>query len=354
MTRRTGLLPFAAVCAAILMLPALAGAASRNVYAGGPPQTNAVAKTILSKNFVSTYNPDVNSFFSHRTTISAGGTVSFHLNGFHTVDLAPKGKGDVPFIVPSGGIASSTDAAGNPFWFSGVVPILGVNPALFGPSGGHTYNGSSRVDSGIGATKPFNVKFTKPGVYKFYCDVHPGMVGYVVVKAKGAKIPSARQNTANVTSQITADIKVAKALATEKVPKHTVYLGRAASDGIELYMMFPDTLKVKSNTTVTFAMSAFTRETHTATFGPPSYLGSISKAFQGAPTFPAVGVYPSSPSSIVVTPTSHGNGFANTGALDRDPSTPLPASRTIDFTTPGTYHYQCLIHPFMHGTIIVH
>ena len=52
-------------------------------------------------------------------------------------------------------------------------------------------------------------------------------------------------------------------------------------------------------------------------------------------------------------PTSHGNGFANTGALDRDPTTRLPATERIDFTTPGTYHFQCLIHPFMHGTIVV-
>ena len=55
-----------------------------------------------------------------------------------------------------------------------------------------------------------------------------------------------------------------------------------------------------------------------------------------------------------MSPTSHGDGFGNTGALDRDPGTPtIPASNKIDFTTPGTYHFQCLIHPFMHGTIVV-
>ena len=52
-------------------------------------------------------------------------------------------------------------------------------------------------------------------------------------------------------------------------------------------------------------------------------------------------------------PTSHGNGFANVGALDRDSGTPLPPSGTIKFTQPGTYQFICLIHPFMHGTVVV-
>jgi plastocyanin len=56
---------------------------------------------------------------------------------------------------------------------------------------------------------------------------------------------------------------------------------------------------------------------------------------------------------IVLSPTSHGNGFGNTGVLDRDAGTGAPSSQKVDFTTPGIYRYQCLIHPFMHGTVIV-
>ena len=117
--------------------------------------------------------------------------------------------------------------------------------------------------------------------------------------------------------------------------------------------MFPQTLKVKPNTTVTFTMSKDTREMHTATFGPASVLKTLSDGFQGA-NFPSQGLYPSDPASIVVSPTSHGDGFGNTGALDTDSDTPtITPSNTIDFTTPGTYHFQCLIHPFMQGTIVV-
>ena len=31
----------------------------------------------------------------------------------------------------------------------------------------------------------------------------------------------------------------------------------------------------------------------------------------------------------------------------------MPPTGRIDFTKPGVYHFQCLIHPFMQGTIIV-
>jgi plastocyanin len=106
---------------------------------------------------------------------------------------------------------------------------------------------------------------------------------------------------------------------------------------------------------VTFFMSKDTRETHTASFGPEAYLTALANGFiSNTGAIDPRDAYPSSPpGTVTLSPNSHGNGFANVGALDRDPTTPLPVSGTIDFTTPGTYHYICLIHSFMHGTIIV-
>jgi plastocyanin len=357
--KRTGAWVAGAACATTLAFSATATAATRIVYAGNPNKlTQKIAGKLIPnvKAFGQKYNPEINNFFTQRVTINAGDTVSFRTEGFHTVDLPGATKSDLPLIIPGGTTSGVNDAAGNPFWFNG-LPSVGINPALFARQGPSTYNGTTRVDSGLplgnGAPKPMNIKFNKPGVYKYFCDVHPGMVGYVVVKAKGAKIPSAKQANAAVVKQITGDVKTAKKLAKKKQPKDTVDLGEAASGGVEFLGMFPGTLKVKANTVVTFAMGPQTRETHTATFGPASVLKTLSDGFQGA-SFPSQGVYPSDPSSIVLTPTSHGDGFANTGVLDRDPGTPtIPASNKIDFTTPGTYHYQCLIHPFMHGTIVV-
>ncbi|HZU40411.1 MAG TPA: hypothetical protein VE992_05130, partial [Solirubrobacteraceae bacterium] len=133
-----------------------------------------------------------------------------------------------------------------------------------------------------------------------------------------------------------------------------VELGASLPDGLETLAMFPARLQVKRGTVVTFFMSRFTRETHTAGFGPKDYLKALANAFIGPQgQLDARDVFPSSPGSIVLTPHSHGNGFANTGALDRDSSTPLVPANKIDFTKPGVYHFICLIHPFMRGVVVV-
>lgn len=139
-----------------------------------------------------------------------------------------------------------------------------------------------------------------------------------------------------------------------KPPADTVDLGESTASGVELYAMFPATLTVNANTVVTFKMSKHTFETHTATFGPTPELKALAKAFEGV-SLPAQGVFPSDPvQPITESPTVHGDGFANVGALDNDPkTTTIPSSGKIDFTTPGRYHFICLIHSFMHGTIIV-
>jgi plastocyanin len=344
---------------AALLAPVAAGAAvTKTVYAGPAPVTNQVAAKILpnAKAFAKKYNPDINAFFNQRTTINVGDSVSFVLRGFHTVDIPVKGGTALPVIVPGNTLVSSVnDAAGKPFWFNGKVPNLGFNPALFARTGGKVYNGSSRIDTGLASAKPMKVKFSKAGTYKFFCDVHPGMIGYVVVKPKGKAIPSATQDAAAQKAQATTAVKQAKKLLTVKQPANTVSLGEATPAGTELFAMFPASLTVKAGTTVTFRMSPKSRETHTATFGSASYLKPLANSFGPGPGISPIGAYPSDPTQpITESTTSHGNGFANTGVLDNDPlTTQIGPSSKIDFTTPGTYHFVCLIHPFMQGTIIV-
>jgi plastocyanin len=354
---RAGVGAAVALCALLTATAALAKPVTKVVTAGPPPSVNKIAAKLLPKSF-NKLNPDINAFFNKKTTINVGDSVSFQLMGFHTVDFPATGGSALPLIVP-GKTATGSDAAGNPFWWSGKVPNVGLNVALFTPAKAKTFNGSQRWDTGLatgnGPPKPFNLKFTKPGTYKFFCDVHPGMVGTVVVKPAGKPIPSAKQDAAATTAQITADLKAAKKLVATKLPADTVSLGESTPGGVELYAMFPATLRVKPGSVVTFQMSKHTFETHTATFGNTATIKALVKGFGGV-NFPAQGVYPSDPppQPSVESLTSHGDGFANVGALDNNPATKtIPSSGKIDFTQAGTYHFVCLIHPFMHGTIIV-
>ena len=62
---------------------------------------------------------------------------------------------------------------------------------------------------------------------------------------------------------------------------------------------------------------------------------------------------PGDTSLVSLSPTTHGNGFWNSGVLDANSKSPLPESSSVKFDTAGTYTYYCLIHPFMRGTVTV-
>jgi plastocyanin len=359
MHKRLGLLAVGVVAAASVAAPSVALAHTKIVYPGGPVafQNSMAHKT----------GAGVNAFLQSKVTINAGDAVVWdgpaNAAGFHNVDLPGPSTHDLPVFVPdpSHPVSGVNDAAASPFWFNG-VPSLGFNPALLVPSGGHVYDGSTRIDSGVpfGPPKPFKVTFTKPGVYRYFCDIHYGMAGTVVVLAKGKKVPSASQDAAALKQQEQNDLAIAKRVDKTKVTGAKVLLGATGANGVEVYAMFPATLHVPVGTVVTFSMSAKTRDVHTATFGDTSKNGYVTKlgntAFRGATVDPRGG-YPSDPPGagpIQLSLTLHGNGFANTGVLDQDAATPqIPPSGQIKFTQAGTYHYICLIHPFMKGTVIV-
>lgn len=353
MRRLFRLLVLPGAAALALALPGMAAAKTVVVYPGGPASW---AQKLQTKT-----GAGVDNFLIHKVVIHVGDSVKWNgaglAGGFHTVDIPALHGSDQPLITPTGSMVTGVnDAAGNPFWFNGKVPVLGFNPALFGSSGGHTYNGTSRVDSGLPVAGPQNfiVKFTKTGTFKYFCDVHPGMGGQVVVKHKHAKIPTAKQNATALAHQERNYVKEAKNVLKSKVNQGQVSVGKSGPGGLEIFGMFPSTLKIKAGTTVNFVMSRHSREIHTASFGPAAYLASLSSSFTGPAPDPRA-IYPSDqPGSITLGPTTHGNGFASTGVMDRDSATPtIPAVGAIKFTTPGTYNYQCLIHTFMHGKIIV-
>lgn len=353
-----------AAVGAVVAAPAVAQAKTVTVYTGPPPNIDKLlpASVGLSKSFKAKYNPDVNAFFPEKVTIHVGDTVRF-VRGMmpHTIDIPPAGGSDLPLLVAGKPVAGVNDAAGNPFWFNGKVPSLGLNPLLAkqGPTR-VSYNGTKRVESGFflgnGSAPDLNVTFTKTGAFKVFCDIHYGMAATVVVRPKSERLPTAAQDNAALRAQVVSDLKALKTAAKIKPPANTVSVGSAGPGGAELFAMFPATLHVKAGTVVTFSMSRDTREVHTVTFGTRAYLTKLGHGLLSDPLLTQEDLYPSDIpvlGPIALSPSTHGNGFANLGGLDADATTPLPPSGKIMFSTPGTYHYVCLIHPFMRGTIIV-
>jgi plastocyanin len=343
-----------ASAAAALLVPAAAQAKTKTVSVGPPL---AAAKKMGE-------TTTANAFFPSKLKVNAGDSVQFVPAGFHTVNFPKKGDGPFDLIIPTGQkVAGANDAAGAAFWFNG-QDALSLNPAfatanLWGKKA--TYTGAKGVESGLPGdkAKPLTVKFTKAGTYTYYCDLHPGMKASVTVAAKSAKVPTAKQDTAAVKKQADAAVKAAKGLDKTDPGANTVDLGVAAKGGVEYFGMVPAALTVAKGTTVKFQMTKGSYEAHTATFGPgniedpSSYLGGIAASFE-SPSIDPKGAYPSDVGAPVsLSPTTHGNGFFNTGVLDANSKSPLPGSASVKFDTAGTYTYYCLIHPFMRGTVTV-
>jgi plastocyanin len=340
----------------VFAFPAGASAATR-VVSMGVPGANQKA--------FGKYGADANEFFPTGTTIHVGDSVRFVPLGFHDVNLPKKGGGANELFIPTGQkVAGAVDAAGVPFWFNGLDqfgfnPVLGVNG--FGKK--LTYTGGKAVISGLplaAKPKPMTVNFTKAGLYTYFCDVHPGMKGSVRVAAKSKSVPSARAHNSKAKTQVARDLAVAKTLSKKTAPAGTVDLGEAGKHGVEIFAMVPASRTVPVGTTLTFRMTTGSREVHTATFGPGniddanSFIGKIAASIQSPVPDPAA-LYPSNPppAAAAFGPTTHGNGFWNSGFLDVFSATPSPVASAVTFTTAGTYTYYCLVHPFMKGTVVV-
>lgn len=337
--------------AAAALAAAPAGALVAPVSAG-PPKAPSLAHL------------DFDGFFPSTTRIHVGDSVSFAINGFHSVTFLAKGQAPPPLIITSAAmpVSGKLDAAGAAFWFNG-QPSQIINPAAAFPSGGTTYAGKGYLNSGLpgeGPPKPFVVKFTKAGTFTFHCLVHPGMKGVVRVLPKSSVVPSVKADGIAAKSQQRTATLQARRLRQVKPPADTVLAG---NDGgtVAWLRFFPESLKVKTGTTVEFKIAS-SREVHTITFGPVAYTEQIEKTFTtpvpaagGPPTLlvnPLAG-YPSDPPPLPpYTGANHGNGFEGAGILSNG-GPPLPSSVKITFTKPGVYPFECVIHPNMDGKITV-
>jgi len=195
-------------------------------------------------------------------------------------------------------------------------PAISFNAQVAFPTRSPVYNGAGYANSGVvGYGQKWTIRFTRPGRYTYHCLLHfPGMMGLVVVNPRPA--------------------------AASTVVVRTGYGStRSAVDAF-----FPDSLVIRAGTTV-----IWTPGFHTVSFGPPTMLQNLRAHFvMPVPQKAGPPIIEVNPAAALPTggPTYNGAGFWNSGLLIRGPT-------HLTFTTPGVYHYKCLVHPGMDGTIIV-
>ena len=349
MPSRLALSALTAAAAAMLVPAAAAQAASTPVSVGLPA---AQAKQMPE-------GSDANAFYPRTVTVKKGGKAAFKFRGFHNVTFPAKGEAPPALVAPDPAqpVTGAVDAAGAAFWFNGQPNIFPV-PESVAPQGSKVVNGKKLHGSGLflaeGAPPDYVVSFPKKGSFVYYCTVHPGMKGTVKVVGKRAKVPSKAKVKRAAAKQAKATVAKAEQLATAAPTGNVVQVGSDAGE-VAFLAYFPKAKTVPAGTPVEFKFSDDSTEIHNVVFGPADYVAALAEKFFG-PVVDAQSVYPSDPpgSPLTVTPTSHGNGFANTGLLDADGASPFPASGTVTFSTPGTYAYICTVHgPFMSGSITV-
>jgi plastocyanin len=348
---------------AAMALPAAADARTKVVEAG--PFT-AAAREALGQS-----SADANVFFRRTVTIRRGDRVRWDNNGFHTITFVPRGDDAPGLVAPDAAnpVTGVVDAAGAPFWFNG-QPRLTFNPLVAFTQGGKRFNRNTLHNSGLplseGPPEPYRLRFNRKGTFRYLCIVHPGMKGTVKVVGRGARVPSARKDRRAARREQGAAVRRAARLADGPgALANTIQAGNDDRRGTAILKFFPAAPAFKVGDVVTLRMPRRSPEVHTITFGPNAYLGQLESAFispdpgsGGPPTivFEPRGAYPSDNPAAGPAPfntATHGNGFMNTGVLDSDPATPVPASTQVRFTGAGSYTYICLIHPFMRDTLTV-
>ena len=243
-------------------------------------------------------------------------------------------------------------------------PPFPPDPKGFGPlPATGPLDGTNAASSGLQPTgpqpaQPFSVSFAKAGTYKYYCVLHPTMVGTVnVTEASGAQ-------------------DSASAVAAKGKTEMEQYLAEGEAASKQLASAKPETTQTSDGaTTYTVQMGVSTRHTDVNAFGPTpvnlkagdkvmflndSLVVHTASFFNGHPAIrdpedpaarkPAPGTSPQ---------TLNTTDLFNTGALlpNAPPGAgpPVPV-RSFIFKVPasGTYSYICIYHAnqAMAGTIV--
>jgi plastocyanin len=347
-----------------------------------------------------------NDFFPRTATIATGSSFQFTNEGFHTATLLPASWSVAADNDANGGVAVDLDdTARNP---NGTIKLLenlpGVLPVV--PAAGCgtadapcVFDGSRIVGMGAplaGPPAPFVVTVTAPpGTYQFHCRIHPLMAGTLNVVAAGtAGVTTAASAEAAAATQAADDVAAGLAAETaastagqSKKPNGTttwkLTVGTSDPAGhVAVLDMLPRSITIKKGDTVVWRPRD-RNEPHTITF--PKDLGTFAIPLcegPGGTDTPAVPtkIPPAGPfdfgcngGPVDEFELTGGNGVTAITSPTTVSDSGIVAYRTVAFgfdvpvvavrsswwvrftgATAGTYHYVCMIHPGMEGTIVVH
>lgn len=180
------------------------------------------------------------------------------------------------------------------------------------------------------AVKSYDLKFLKPGRYRYLCYLHgKAMSAVVVVRKAGRPYPHTQaEYNAMATQASNADIEHGLNLwadALGAADSHHVFVG-AADMRVLVNRFIPGSIVVKVGDSVTFDMArnAFPVP-HTITFGPA----------------------PANPFAPTGDPTNYQGGALSSGVILPPGFGPPPNAFTVKFTKAGTYSFACLLHAGM-------
>jgi plastocyanin len=317
--------------------------------------------TVTAGSFDLEQGVSVNAFMPQTVTVNVGDTVTWKIDGFHTVTVT--GTSAPPTLI----VEDPDDPSRYLFNFAGVgIPI-----------GGDSFDGTNLVSSGVPpAPEPapagesgtpagdeealpapylYTLTFTRPGAFTYVCAVHPQMAGTVVVLASGDLPHTADEVAAAAAEEIPGYVAsvVSKNAELQDSGAQSIQVG-VRGDMAENIRFAPSDVTIVAGETVTWTTE--TDEPHTVTFLDEAHTVSLLSGVNPI-VDTIVEEQPNGPPKLVVSPTlleplgadtyTH-DGIASSGLL-----TPFgefygigerPDSYSLTFTEPGTYEYYCIIH----------
>ncbi len=223
------------------------------------------------------------------------------------------------------------------------VLVGGATPSFEGT----TFISSGLVFGGAPGTD-YSVSFPKKGSYAYFCILHPGMTGSVVVQTADLGQPDNQASVdargAALIASSTAELKALAAASGAKEAavtpkqgggkKYTLAISSTRDSGVgDVQQFFPKAVNIAVNDSIEWVSNVHTP--HTVSFGNP---GDIAKLIPPGNAEAVLDIAKAIPAGS----NYDGTGIVNSGVLGL--GFPGGTSFSLNFTKAGSYDYFCFLH----------